>query len=427
MSNHKIAVVGLGYVGLPLAIELSKKYHTIGFDNNPSRIQELVTGNDKTGEISENDLISSKLIFSADYDSIKDSNVYIITVPTPIDKYNNPNVKPLEQASSLVGKMLLKNNIVIFESTVYPGATEELCVPILEKESNLKYNKDFFCGYSPERINPGDEKHSLKSIVKVTSGSNSATAKTVDEIYKSIIAAGTHMAPSMKVAEAAKVIENIQRDVNIALINELSMLFNEMDINTNDVLKAASTKWNFLPFKPGLVGGHCIGVDPFYLTHKASEIGFNAEMILAGRRINDKMGRYIAQKAILEMSKNKINITNATVGVLGLTFKENCPDLRNSKVIDVITHLKQYGCKIKVNDCVANHSDVLKEFQISLAELDEITNIDCLILAVPHDQYKKVSKKEFGKIIKSNSVILDIKGVFKDKFYEIKNLRYRQL
>ena len=404
--NDKIAIIGLGYVGLPLAIEFSKKYHTIGFDINEQRINELKNNYDKTLEINDIELKNTRCIFTSDLSLLRDVNIYIITVPTPIDRHNRPDFNPLIKASLTVGKVLKINDIVIYESTVYPGATEEVCVPLLEKESGLKYNSDFFCGYSPERINPGDKEHTLTKILKVTSGSTPDTAQRVNNLYKSIITAGTHLAPSIKVAEAAKVIENSQRDINIAFVNELAIIFNKLGINTDAVLEAAGTKWNFLKFKPGLVGGHCIGVDPYYLTHKAQEVGYHPEIILAGRRLNDKMGIYIANQVIKSMIKKGHKIEGAEVLVLGITFKENCPDIRNSKVIDLINELKEFGCIVDSHDPWADFEDVKKEYNISLIE-DIEKKYDAIILAVSHSKFKEIN---LLKNKKENSIIFDIKS-----------------
>jgi len=412
-----IAIIGLGYVGLPLAIEFSKKYSTVGFDLNEERIKQLKGGIDKTLEVDEKELNDANLKYTTDVIKIVDCNIYIITVPTPVDKYNNPDMEPLASASKTVGAILKKDDVVIYESTVYPGATEEFCVPILEKESGLKYNTDFFCGYSPERINPGDKKHRLTTIKKITAGSNKNTAEFVDMLYKSIISAGTHKASSIAVAEAAKVIENIQRDVNIALINELSMIFNKLDIDTNEVLEAAGSKWNFLPFRPGLVGGHCIGVDPYYMTHKATEIGFNPEMILAGRRINDGMGKFIADTTISEMAKAGINPVGAKVAVFGLTFKENCPDLRNTKVISVINNLKIYNCNIIVTDSFADKDEAKNIYNNPLVELNQINEVDAVVLAVMHDQYKSISIDRWQDILKQNGVFIDIKSMLPKEYF----------
>ena len=426
-KNKKIAIIGLGYVGLPLAIAFSKKYPTIGFDKNVTRINDLEKGIDKTLEVPEKELKSSNISFTKESSNLSDCNVYIITVPTPVDKYNNPDMKPLASASKTVGEILSMGDLVIYESTVYPGATEEYCVPILEKESGLKYNTDFFCGYSPERINPGDKDHSLTTIKKVTSGSNIKTAEFVDTLYNNIIPAGTHKASSIETAEASKVIENIQRDVNIALINELSMIFNKLGLDTNEVLKAAGTKWHFLPFRPGLVGGHCIGVDPYYLTHKAQEIGYHPEMILAGRRINDTMGKYIADNTILEMSKAGINPVGAKVAVLGITFKENCPDLRNTKVPDIIDHLKTYGCEIKVTDPFADSEEAKKRLNIELLDLDQISGIDAAIVAVAHNNYKEFTKDHCQKMFNGNGVFIDVKSIFEKDYFTETNITHWRL
>ncbi len=396
----KIGIVGLGYVGLPLAVEFGKKYSTIGLDLNKSRIKELNQGVDKTLELTKNQIeSSSKLSFTHDAIKLQDCNIYIVTVPTPVDDYKNPDLKPLKAATGTISKMLSKDNIVIYESTVFPGCTEEVCVPILEKESGYKYNKDFFCGYSPERINPGDTEHTLTKIVKVTSGSTPKAAKIINELYKSIIRAGTHLAPNIATAEAAKVIENIQRDINIAFMNELSIIFDKLDLDTNDVLEAAGTKWNFLKFHPGLVGGHCIGVDPYYLTYKAQSLGLHPEMILSGRRTNDSMGKYVAQKIIREMTSLGISLIGAKVGIFGITFKPNCPDIRNTKVVDVIKELKNYNCQILVTDPMAEKDEVKKKFAIDLVEPDEMDDIDFGVLAVEHSAFTKLKHKNIFKII----------------------------
>jgi len=426
--ESKIGIIGLGYVGLPIAIEFGKKYPTVGFDINKNRISELKKGFDKTLEVNKNEFDEAKnLTFTTDSDKIKKCNIYIITVPTPVDKFNTPDLTPLKFASKTVGSVLKKSDTVIYESTVYPGATEEVCVPILEKESGLKYNVQFFCGYSPERINPGDKEHSLKTITKVTSGSNDETAEFVDMLYKSIISAGTQKASSIVVAEAAKVIENIQRDVNIALINELSMIFDKLDIDTTEVLEAAGTKWNFLPFRPGLVGGHCIGVDPYYLTYKATEIGYHPEMILAGRRINDSMGKYIADCTITEMAKAGINPVGAKVAVFGLTFKENCPDLRNTKVPNIIYHLLSFGCKISVTDAYADKKEANNLCNFDLVDLEKIKNIDVVILAVAHDQYKSMQKEDWQMIFNGKGIFIDVKSIYDKDFYSGTNISHWRL
>ena len=406
----KIAVIGLGYVGLPLAVEFAKKYQVVGFDIYQKRIDELKSGYDRTLELNEPQLqeaLANKMVFSNKSEDIASCNIYIVTVPTPIDKNKKPDLTPLLKASETVGKVLKKNDIVIYESTVYPGATEEDCVPVLEKFSGLKFNVDFFCGYSPERINPGDKEHTVTKILKVTSGSTPDIADKVDALYRSIITAGTHKAPSIKVAEAAKVIENTQRDINIAFINELSMIFHKMGIDTNAVLEAAGTKWNFLKFKPGLVGGHCIGVDPYYLTHKAQSLGFHPEMILAGRRINDNMGIYVANQIVKLLIKKGKKVEGVKVLVLGITFKENCPDIRNSRVIDVIEELKEFGCLVDVADSWADKDEVKHEYGLDLVDNFEtkLEEYDALVLAVSHDVFKKLDIKT-GK----QQIVYDIKS-----------------
>ncbi|MGI0500977.1 nucleotide sugar dehydrogenase [Limnospira platensis] len=410
MENIKIAVIGLGYVGLPLAVEFAQKFETLGFDIAKNRVDELNQGYDRTLEIDKNYLtkVWRETGFRATNNpsDIALCNVYIVTVPTPIDKYKRPDLTPLIKASETIGNILKKDDIIIYESTVYPGATEEDCVPVLEKISGLKFNQDFFCGYSPERINPGDKKHTVTRIKKVTSGSTPEVAQKVDRIYQTIITAGTHLAPSIKVAEAAKVIENSQRDINIAFVNELAIIFNKIGINTSDVLKAAATKWNFLPFKPGLVGGHCIGVDPYYLTHKAQEFGYNPEIILAGRRLNDNMGIYIANRVIKLMIKKGQKIEGSPVLVMGITFKENCSDIRNSKVIDVIRELQDFGCVVDVYDPCALPEEVKHEYHIELlCNFPDFSKYNSIILAVAHDNFQKLH------LVKNNSqVIFDVKS-----------------
>jgi len=404
----KIAIIGLGYVGLPLAHAFSFKYKVVGFDVAQWRIDELKKGTDRTLELSDEQVgeaIANNMQFTNVLNDIKDCNIYIVTVPTPIDKNKRPDLSPLLKASESVGSVLKKDDIVIYESTVYPGATEEECVPILEKFSNLKFNKDFFCGYSPERINPGDKEHTVTKILKVTAGSKPEIGQKVDKLYASVITAGTHLAPTIKVAEAAKVIENSQRDINIAFINELAIIFNKLDIDTNAVLDAASTKWNFLPFKPGLVGGHCIGVDPYYLTHKAQQVGHNPEIILAGRRINDNMGIYVANQVIKLMIKKGHKVDSAKVLVLGITFKENCPDIRNSKVIDVIQELKEFGCTVDVSDYWADKDEVQHEYNLNLKEQVNYQDYNAVVLAVAHDRYKEIKKDN------NTQVLFDIKSI----------------
>ena len=392
----KIAIIGLGYVGLPLAVEFGKIYSTTGFDLNANRIKDLQQGVDKTLEQTKNQIrASSKLSFTSNSIDISDCNIYIVTVPTPVDEFKNPDLTPLKVASETIGRVLSKDDIVIYESTVFPGCTEDYCVPILEKESGYNYNEDFFCGYSPERINPADKEHTLTKITKITSGSTPETAKTVNELYKSIISAGTHLAPNISTAEAAKVIENVQRDINIALMNELTMIFDKLDINTNDVLEAAGTKWNFLKFHPGLVGGHCIGVDPYYLTYKAQSIGLHPEMILSGRRTNDSMGKYAAQKIIRKIISRGINLIGAKIGIFGITFKPNCPDVRNTKIVDIISELESYNCQILVTDPWAEKDEVKNKFGIGLVEIEEMEQIDFGVIAVKHDLFNGLKIKIF--------------------------------
>ena len=404
----KIAVIGLGYVGLPLAAAFSEKYEVTGFDVNAARIEELKSGYDRTLELSAEQMkkaIDNGMKFSLNLDDIKDCNFFIVTVPTPIDKNKRPDLTPVIKATQSVAKVLKKGDIVVYESTVYPGVTEEICVPLLE-QSGLKFNEDFFCGYSPERINPGDKEHTVTKIKKITSGSTPEIAEKVDEVYRSIITAGTHKAPTIKVAEAAKVIENTQRDINIAFMNELAMIFNKMNIDTNAVLQAAGTKWNFLNFRPGLVGGHCIGVDPYYLTHKAQELGFHPEMILAGRRINDNMGKYAADQVVKLMIKRGVLINSARVLVLGLTFKENCPDIRNSRVIDVIEELRDFGCRVDVYDPWADETEVKREYGLTPLKSFDEADYDCVVIAVAHDKFKGL---KFSK-----ALVYDIKNVYEN-------------
>ena len=412
-NNYKIAVIGLGYVGLPLAHAFSEKYKVVGFDIAQWRIDELNSGVDRTLELSESQVkeaLANNMAFTNVLDEIADCNVYIVTVPTPIDKHKKPDLTPLIKASESIGKVLKKDDIVIYESTVYPGATEEECVPVLEKFSGMTFNKDFFCGYSPERINPGDKEHTVTKILKVTAGSTPEIGKKVDDLYKSIITAGTHLAPSLKVAEAAKVIENSQRDINIAFVNELAIIFNKLGIDTDAVLEAAGTKWNFLPFRPGLVGGHCIGVDPYYLTHKAQEVGYNPEIILAGRRLNDNMGMYVANQVLKLLIKKEHKIAGAKVLVLGITFKENCPDIRNSRVIDVIKELQEFGTDVAVYDPWADAEEVKREYNLDLlSSLDG--RYDAVVLAVSHDKFDGLDIDALKK--DDNTVIYDIKSKLK--------------
>jgi UDP-N-acetyl-D-galactosamine dehydrogenase len=408
IKDKKIAIIGLGYVGLPLAVEFGKKFPTLGFDINTKRIDELKKGFDRTLESNKNEIESAKqLSFSLDMNDLKNYSVFIVTVPTPIDQFKAPDLTPLLKASEMLGKVIKKGDIVIYESTVYPGCTEEDCVPVLEKESGLKFNVDFYCGYSPERINPGDKVNTLTKIKKVTSGSTPEIADVVDELYKSIIIAGTHKAPSLKVAEASKAIENAQRDVNISFVNELALIFERIGIDTTDVIEAAGTKWNFLKYKPGLVGGHCIGVDPYYLAHKAESLGYHPQVILSGRRVNDMMGMFVANKVVKLMinKEHKVNASKALI--LGVTFKEDCPDIRNSKVIDIYNELLQYGMKVEVYDPHADHHEVSEEYNINL--IGEVgSEYDAVILAVSHKEFLNI---DYKKIIKnSNSVIFDTKS-----------------
>jgi UDP-N-acetyl-D-galactosamine dehydrogenase len=412
LENLRLAIIGLGYVGLPLAVEFGKKRAVIGFDINQQRIDELKSGKDGTLEVTEQELRDARyLSFTANPEYLKSANCYIVTVPTPIDKYKRPDLTPLIKASEAIGKVLNPGDIVIYESTVYPGATEEDCVPILEKYSGLQFNKNFFCGYSPERINPGDKEHRLATIRKVTSGSTPNISDLIDALYNEIITAGTHKAESIRVAEAAKVIENTQRDLNIALINELAIIFSKMGIDTEAVLKAAGSKWNFLPFRPGLVGGHCIGVDPYYLTHKAQAIGYNPEIILAGRRMNDGMGVYVASQLIKAMIKKSIQIEGARALIMGLTFKENCPDLRNSRVVDVLHELAQYNLQIDVFDPWANIAEAEHECGIRPISVPESGSYDAVVLAVAHEEFKALGTTRIRAFAKPLSVIYDLKYI----------------
>ncbi|ATA68466.1 UDP-N-acetyl-D-galactosamine dehydrogenase [Capnocytophaga cynodegmi] len=421
--KHKIAVIGLGYVGLPLARLFATKYPVVGFDINKERVEKLNGGHDDTLEVSD-ELLQSALVkenpfnsntngllCSAELHDIKDANIYIITVPTPVDKNNRPVLTPLVKASETVGKVLKKGDIVVYESTVYPGATEEDCIPVVEKTSGMKFNVDFFAGYSPERINPGDKEHTVEKILKVTSGSTPEIGRIVDDIYKSVITAGTHLAPTIKVAEAAKVIENSQRDINIAFVNELAKIFNLMDIDTHAVLAAAGTKWNFLPFKPGLVGGHCIGVDPYYLAQKAQEYGYHPEIILAGRRLNDSMGKYVAEEVVKTMIKKNINVNGAEVLMLGVTFKENCPDVRNTKIVDVVAALEDFGVKVTIFDPWANPEEVKHEYGVESSQKLSSKKFDAIVLGVAHKEFKEVN---VDSLKKENAIVYDVKGILKD-------------
>jgi UDP-N-acetyl-D-glucosamine/UDP-N-acetyl-D-galactosamine dehydrogenase len=412
--EKKIAVIGLGYVGLPLAVEFGKQRATLGFDINESRISELLKGNDSTLEVGQSELADAKLLtFSSAAVELSNCNIFIITVPTPIDSVNRPDLTPIRKASETVGGHLKKGDLVIYESTVFPGCTEEICVPILEKVSGLTFNKDFFCGYSPERINPGDKVNTLTKIKKITSGSTVEVTQEVDSLYKSIITAGTFIASSIKVAEAAKVIENTQRDLNIALVNELSVIFGRLGIDTLDVLEAAGSKWNFLPFRPGLVGGHCIGVDPYYLTHKAEQVGYNPQVILAGRRINDNMAQYMVKKFVQGMIQNNIDVSKSTVGLLGITFKENCPDIRNSKAIDIVTELQSWNINVVVVDPWADPSEVDEIYGLKLGKVSGEQRVDSLIVAVGHDQFRELSPVNLRQLCNGTSPVLaDVKSLY---------------
>ncbi|HMT94502.1 nucleotide sugar dehydrogenase [uncultured Thiothrix sp.] len=415
VNKSIIAIIGLGYVGLPLAIEFGKTITTIGFDINQNRIQELNAGNDRTLEVTTEELKASKnLTYTDQLEHLRQANIFIITVPTPVDEHKRPDLSPLLKASESVGKIIKKGDIVIYESTVYPGATEEDCIPLIERVSKLTFNKDFFAGYSPERINPGDKVNRLTTIKKITSGSTPETADFIDDLYKTIIKAGTHKAPSIKVAEAAKIIENTQRDLNISLMNELSIIFSRMGIDTLSVLEAAGTKWNFLPFRPGLVGGHCISVDPYYLTDKAEKLGYIPQVILAGRRINDNMGRYVARTTVKKMIQNGVNPNGSRVGVLGITFKENCPDIRNSKVIDIVRELEDFGVIPVVSDPWANPVEVADEYNgLTLTDLKPQTPVDALIVAVAHDQFVQLTPQVLHSLLRGNKpVIADVKSLY---------------
>ena len=412
LSEVKLAIIGLGYVGLPLAVEFGKKYETLGFDINKNRITELQLGTDSTLEVSDEELaVTTNLSYSCEVADLKRANVYIVTVPTPIDEHKQPDLTPLIKASEMLGKVVSKDDIIIYESTVYPGATEEACIPVVEKVSGLIYNQDFYAGYSPERINPGDKEHRVTNILKVTSGSTPEIATFVDDLYRSIITAGTHKASSIKVAEAAKVIENTQRDVNIALINELSIIFNKLNIDTLEVLEAAGTKWNFLPFRPGLVGGHCIGVDPYYLTHKAQSVGYHPEMILAGRRLNDGMGAYVVSQLVKHMLHKRIQVEGANVLIMGLTFKENCPDLRNTKIVDIVSELKEYNINVDITDPWCSSEQAEHEYNLSLTEKPDAGTYDAIILAVSHNEFKAMGVDEIRALGKTNHVLYDLKYV----------------
>ena len=411
-NQPKIAIVGLGYVGLPLAVEFGRKLETIGFDINMPRINELKNFEDTTLETTSDEIrAAKKLSFTTSPDDIKDANIFIVTVPTPIDEYNSPDLQPLKAASKTVGKILKKNDIVIYESTVFPGATEEVCIPVLEQESGLVFNKDFFAGYSPERINPGDKEHRVTNILKVTSGSTPEVADFIDDLYNQIITAGTHKASSIKVAEASKVIENTQRDLNIALVNELAIIFHKLGIDTLEVLEAAGTKWNFLPFRPGLVGGHCISVDPYYLTQKAESIGYHPDIILAGRRINDGMGGYVTGRVLSLMTQNRIHVVDANVLIMGFAFKENCPDLRNTRVIDIIRELKKQNTNVDIYDPWVDKTEAKHEYGIDIISRLEPGKYDAIILTVAHDEFKQMKSDEIHGLGKTKHIVFDVKHV----------------
>jgi len=414
LKDKTIAIIGLGYVGLPLAVEFGKTRPVIGFDINKKRIAELTGGEDNTLEVSPEELkLAKHLEYSAESSVLNNAQIYIVTVPTPIDTANRPDLTPLIKASEMVGKSLKKGNIVIYESTVYPGCTEEICVPVLEKNSGLKFNQDFYCGYSPERINPGDKVNTLIKVKKVTSGSTPEVADAVDSLYASIITAGTHKAANIKVAEASKVIENVQRDLNIALVNELSVLFNRLGIDTIEVLEAAGTKWNFLPFRPGMVGGHCIGVDPYYLTHKAEEVGYHPQIIASGRRMNDNMSRYAARNVIKLMLLNDIDVSKSKVGVMGITFKEDCPDIRNSKVVDLVKEFEAWGVNVIITDPYADADEVMQEYGFRLSVMADLYDVDALVVAVGHQIYRQMELTALKKMLKSDKPVLaDLKALY---------------
>jgi len=421
LNEVKIAIIGLGYVGLPLAVEFGKKYPTLGFDINAKRVEELKQGHDFTLEVSSSELADSAFIsYACDVEALKASNVYIVTVPTPIDEHKQPDLTPLVKASQMLAKVINKGDIVIYESTVYPGATEDVCIPKIEQNSGLVFNQDFFAGYSPERINPGDKEHRVTNILKVTSGSTTEIADFIDSLYSSIITAGTYKASSIQVAEAAKVIENTQRDLNIALINELAVIFNKLNIDTEEVLKAAGTKWNFLPFRPGLVGGHCIGVDPYYLTHKAQAIGYNPEVILAGRRINDGMGEYVVSQLVKTMIKRKLSVNGANVLVMGLTFKENCPDVRNTKVIDILAELNEYDANVDVYDPWVNPAEAKHEYGVELIDKPQSAYYNAVIFAVAHNEFKALSSADIKALMKPEHVIYDLKYMLDPQLADIR-------
>jgi len=412
VSNPRLCIIGLGYVGLPLAVEFGKTISTMGFDINPERIAALRRGEDHTLELDAAELSAAKnLDFTTEESAIAGCDVYIVTVPTPINESKQPDLTPLEKASALLGRVISKNAIVVFESTVYPGCTEEVCVPIIEQHSGLKFNQDFFAGYSPERINPGDKQHRVHNIIKITSGSTPEVAEYVDQLYRKIVVVGTHKASSIKVAEAAKVIENTQRDINIALINELALIFKRLDIDTIEVLEAAGTKWNFLPFRPGLVGGHCISVDPYYLTHKAQQVGYNPEVILAGRRINDGMGTFVAESVVKMMTQRKCHVVDSNILIMGLTFKENCPDLRNTRVIDIVNELKNYNANVHIYDPWADAAEAQHEYGLELIDSPKANSYDAIILCVGHSKFRELGAEEIRAYGKKNHVLFDVKHI----------------
>jgi UDP-N-acetyl-D-galactosamine dehydrogenase len=427
MNQRTVSVIGLGYVGLPVAVAFGLKRRTIGFDINGVRIQELKQGHDRTGEVTSEELQSADILFTNSIDDLRQADFHIVAVPTPVDAANQPDLTPMLRASETVGKALKKGDIVVYESTVYPGVTEDECVPILERVSGLKCGEGFTVGYSPERINPGDKEHTFTKIKKVVSGQDAATLETVASVYESVVVAGVHRASGIKVAEAAKVIENTQRDLNIALMNELAIIFDRMEIDTNDVLEAAGTKWNFLKFKPGLVGGHCIGVDPYYLTHKAEKMGYIPQVILAGRRINDGMGKFIAQRTVKEMIHAGHNVLGSTVTLLGLTFKEDCPDLRNSKVIDIIRELEDYGINVQVCDPLADPVEALHEYGVTLYPIDKLKPCDALVVAVAHHEYRSMSVDKLRAMMNGAPLIIDVKGIYNRQIMENSNIRFWRL
>lgn len=427
MHRRKLSVVGLGYVGLPVAVAFGKKARTIGFDINEKRLAELREGHDRTNEVASSDLSISNIVFTSDIKVLAEADFHVVAVPTPVDEAHQPDLTPVERASETVGRALKKGDIVVYESTVYPGVTEDVCVPILESKSGLKCGVDFTVGYSPERINPGDKEHTFTKITKVVSGQDATTLEVVAAVYESVVTAGVHKATSIKVAEAAKVIENTQRDLNIALMNELSLIFDRMGIDTNSVLEAAGTKWNFLKFKPGLVGGHCIGVDPYYLTHKAEMLGYHPQVILAGRRINDGMGAYIGQQTIKQLIYAGHDVCKCTITVLGLTFKENCPDLRNSKVIDVIRELQSFGVKVQISDPEADAHEAMEEYGVHLTPLEELAPAEAVVVAVAHKQFAKFGARDYLRFLKKAPVVMDVKGICPPADFDAAGIRLWRL